>query len=165
MGTKLQFSTAFHLQTDGQSERTIQTLEDMLRACALDFRGSWDKHLPLVEFAYNNSFQATIQMAPYEALYGRKCRSPLHWDEVGEQDILGPDLVQKAVDKIQVVRQRMKAAQDRYKSYADQRRRPLEFEVGDHVFLRVSPTKGVYRFGVRGKLSPRYEKLNWFKLR
>ena len=137
----------------------------MLRACALDFRGSWDKHLPLVEFAYNNSFQATIQMAPYEALYGQKCRSPLHWDEVGERDILGPDLVQKAVDKIQVVRQRMKAAQDRYKSYADQRRRPLEFEVGDHVFLRVSPTKGVYRFGVRGKLSPRYEKLIWFKLR
>ena len=104
-------------------------------------------------------------MAPYEAFYGRKCRSPLHWDEVGERDILGPDLVQKVVDKIQVIRQRMKAAQDRYKSYADQRRRPLEFEVGDHVFLRVSPTKGVYRFGVREKLSPRYEKLNWFKLR
>ena len=104
-------------------------------------------------------------MAPYEAFYGRKCRSPLHWDEVGERDILGPDLVQKVVDKIQVIRQRMKAAQDRYKSYADQRRRPLEFEVGDHVFLHVSPMKGVYRFGVRGKLSPRYEKLNWFKLR
>ena len=84
LGTKLQFSTAFHPQTDGQSERTIQTLEDMLRACALDFRGSWDENLPLVEFTYNNSFQATIQMAPYAALYGRKCRSPLHWDEVGE---------------------------------------------------------------------------------
>ena len=104
-------------------------------AGALDFGGNWDEHLPLVEFAYNNSFQATIQMAPYEALYGRKCRSPLHWDEVGERAILGPDLIQKVVDKVQIVKQRMKAAQDRYKSYADQRRRPLEFEVGDHVFL------------------------------
>ena len=131
----------------------------------MDFRGSWDENLPLVEFAYNNSFQATIQMAPYEALYGRKCRSPLHWDEVGERVVLGPDLIQKTIDKIQIVKQRMKAAQDRYKSYADQRRRPLEFEVGDHVFLRVSPTKGVYRFGVRGKSSPRYEKLFWFKLK
>ena len=155
LGTKLQFSTAFHPQTDGQSERTIQILEDMLRACALDFGGKWDDHLYLVEFAYNNSYQATIQMAPFEALYGRKCTSPLHWDEVGERVLLGPDLVQHAVDKIQLVKQRMKAAQDRYKSYADQRRRPLEFEVGDHVFLRVSPTKGVYRFGVKGKLSPR----------
>ena len=94
-------------------------------------------------------------MAPFEALYGRKCISPLHWDEVGERVLLGPDLMQGAVDKIQLVKQRMKAAQDRYKSYADQRRRPLEFEVGDQVFLHVSPTKGVYRFGVKGKLSPR----------
>ena len=94
-------------------------------------------------------------MAPYEALYGRKCRSPLHWDKVGERALLGPELVQQAVDKIQVVRERIKAAQDRYKSYADMRRRPLEFQVGDHVFLHVSPTKGVHWFGVKGKLSPR----------
>ena len=94
-------------------------------------------------------------MSPFEALYGRKCTSPLHWDEVGERVLLGPDLVQHAVDKIQLVKQRMKAAQDRYKSYADQRRRPLEFEVGDHVFHRVSPPKGVYRFRVKEKLSPR----------
>ncbi|KAL4195087.1 hypothetical protein AMTRI_Chr05g62760 [Amborella trichopoda] len=83
MGTRLTFSTAFHPQTDGQSERTIQTLEDMLRACVIDFTGSWDEHLPLIEFAYNNSFQASIQMAPYEVLYGRKCRSPICWDEIG----------------------------------------------------------------------------------
>ena len=127
----------------------------MLRSCALEFGGRWDDHLHLVEFAYNNSYQVTIQMAPYEALYGRKCRSPLHWDEVGERALLGPELVQQAVDKIRVVRKRIKAAQDRYKSYADMRRRPLEFQVGDHVFLRVSPTKGVHRFGVKGKLSPR----------
>ena len=156
MGTRLSFSTAFHPQTDGQSERTIQILEDMLRSCALDFEGRWDEHLYLAEFAYNNSYQATIQMAPFEALYGRRCRSPLHWDEVGERPLLGPDMVQEANDNIQVIKQRMKVAQDRYKSYADQKRRPLEFQVGDHVFLKVSPTKGVIRFGVKGKLNPRY---------
>ena len=112
LGTKLSFSTAYHPQSDGQSERTIQMLEDMLRACALDFGGSWDDYLPLVEFAYNNSYQATIKMPPYEALYGRKCQSPLHWDEVGERMLLGPELVNQAVEKIQVVRQRMKEAQD-----------------------------------------------------
>jgi hypothetical protein len=93
MGTKLQFSTAYHPQTDRQSERTIQTLEDMLRACVLDFNGSWAHYLPLIEFAYNNSYQASIGMAPYEALYGRKCRSPLYWDELGERRILGLDIV------------------------------------------------------------------------
>ena len=113
-------------------------------------------HLPLARFAYNNSYQATIGMPPYEALYGRKCQSPLHWDEVGEKAIVGPEFIHEAVEKIRGIRQRMKAAQDRYKSYADKRRRPLEFQVGDHVFLRVSPTKGVVRFGVRGKLNPRY---------
>ena len=156
LGTKLHFSTAFHPQTDGQSERTIQTLEDMLRACTLDFGGRWDTHLPLVEFAYNNSYQATIGMPPYEALYGRKCRSPLHWDEVGEKAVVGPELVLQSVEGVQKIRQRMKAAQDRYKSYADKRRRPLEFVVGDHVFLKVSPVKSVVRFGVKGKLNPRY---------
>ena len=103
MGTQLKFSTTFHPQTDGQSERTIQILEDMLRACVLDFEGSWVKYLPLIEFSYNNSYQATIGMAPYELLYGRKCRSPIHWDEVGERKFLGPVAVQKtseAVDKI-----------------------------------------------------------------
>ena len=84
MGTRLDFSTAFHPQTDVQSERTIQTLKNMLRMCVLDHGGSWDEHLPLVEFAYNNSYHSSIEMAPYEALYGRKCRSPLCWDEIGE---------------------------------------------------------------------------------
>uniref|UniRef100_A0A2N9GSB9 Integrase catalytic domain-containing protein n=2 Tax=Fagus sylvatica TaxID=28930 RepID=A0A2N9GSB9_FAGSY len=148
MGTNLNFSTAFHPQTDGQSERTIQILEDMLRACAIDFKGSWEGHLPLVEFAYNNSYQASIQMAPYEALYGRKCRSPICWDDIGERKILGPEIVQHTVDKIQLIRERLRSAQSRQKSYADTRRRKLEYLVGDHVFLRVSPTKGVMRFGV-----------------
>jgi hypothetical protein len=156
MGTKLRFSTAYHPQTDGQSKRTIQTLEDMLRACVLDFSGSWARYLPLIEFAYNNSYQASIGMAPYEALYGRKCRSPLYWDELGERRILGPDIVQDTVDKVALIRQRLSAAQDRQKSYADVRRRNLEFTEGDKVFLRVAPMKGVTRFGKKGKLNPSY---------
>jgi hypothetical protein len=154
--TKLKFSTAFHPQTDGQSERTIQTLEDMLRACSLDWPGSWDEYLCLVEFAYNNSWQASIGMAPFEALYGRKCRTPIVWEEVGEKIIEGPELVQITTEKVKIARERLKEAQSRQKSYADQSRRPLEFEVRDHVFLKVSPKKGIRRFGLKGKLSPRY---------
>ncbi|KAH0757858.1 hypothetical protein KY290_021351 [Solanum tuberosum] len=99
LGSKVNLSTAFHPQTDGQTERTIQTIEDMLRACVIDFKGSWDDHLPLIEFAYNNSYHSSIQMAPYEALYGRRCRSPIGWFEVGETGLIGPDLVHQAVEK------------------------------------------------------------------
>ena len=141
MGTQLTMSTAFHPQTDGQFERTIQLLEDMLRACVLDHQGSWEEHLPLVEFAYNNSYQASIQIAPYEALYGRPCRSPLCWTEVGESSITGPDLIRDTSEKVSLIRQRLLTAQSRHKSYADVRRRPLEFEVGDHVFLKVMPKR------------------------
>ncbi|XP_073153461.1 uncharacterized protein [Henckelia pumila] len=98
--------------TDGQTERTIQTLEDMLRACALDFSGNWSEHLPLIEFAYNNSYHSSIGMAPYEALYGRKCRSPLYWDEVGEKAITGPELVQETIEKVTIIKERLKSAQD-----------------------------------------------------
>ena len=156
LGTQLNFSTAFHPQTNGQSERTIQTLEDMLRAHVMEFKGSWDTHLPLIEFAYNNSYQASIEMAPYEALYGRKCRTPVCWDEVGERKLIGPEIVQVTTDKINVIREKLKVARDRQKSYADNRRRNLEFKVGDRVFLRVLPWKGIPRFDKRGKLSPRY---------
>jgi hypothetical protein len=156
LGTNLNFSTAFHPQTDGQSERTIQILEDMLRACVLDLKGSWANHLCLVEFAYNNSFQSSIGMAPYEALYGRKCRSPICWDEVGVRKILGPEIIQRTCEKVDLIRERLRTAQSRQKSYADKRRKDLEFEVGDMVFLRVAPMKGVMRFGKKGKLSPRF---------
>ncbi|XP_073153193.1 uncharacterized protein [Henckelia pumila] len=128
LGTKLAFSTAFHPQTDGQSERVIQILEDLLRACMIDFGGNWESKLPLVEFTYNNSYQATIGMTPYEALYGRKCRTPLHWDEVGERAVLGPEIVQQTIDMIEKVKDRMLTAQSRQKSYADKRRRDLEFQ-------------------------------------
>lgn len=156
LGTRVDLSTAFHPQTDGQSERTIQVLEDMLRACVLEFGGQWDQFLPLAEFAYNNSYHSSIQMAPFEALYGRRCRTPVGWFESTEPRPRGTDLIQEALEQVRVIQDRLRTAQSRHQSYANRRRRPLRFSVGDRVFLRVSPMKGVMRFGRRGKLSPRY---------
>ncbi|KAJ9566977.1 hypothetical protein OSB04_002943 [Centaurea solstitialis] len=149
-------SQQYHPQIDGQSERTIQTLEDMLRACVLDFGGSWEDHLPLIEFAYNNSHHSSIEAASYEILYGRKCRAPLCWNKVGEKQLAKPEVVQITSDKINQVRERLKIAQDRQRSYADKRRKDIEFQVGDYVMLKVSHWKGVIRFGEKVKLSPRY---------
>nr|AAV43998.1 hypothetical protein [Oryza sativa Japonica Group] len=154
MGSKLNFSTAYHPQTDGQTERVNQILEDMLRACALDFGGSWDKNLPYAEFSYNNSYQASLQMAPYEALYGRKCRTPLLWDQTGERQVFGTDILREAEEKVKVIQERLRVAQSRHKSYADNRRRDLSFEEGDYVYLRVTPLRGVHRFHTKGKLAP-----------
>jgi len=106
MGTDLNLSTSFHPQTDGQSERTIQTLEDTLRACALDYAGSWDHHLPLAEFAYNNSYHSSIEMAPYEALYGRRCRTPICWDEVGERRLSKVELIDQTNEVIRRIREK-----------------------------------------------------------
>nr|GFA76408.1 putative reverse transcriptase domain-containing protein [Tanacetum cinerariifolium] len=157
LGTSLDMSTVYHPETDGQSERTIQTtLEDMLRACVIDFGKGWVNHLPLVEFSYNNSYQASIKATPFEALYGRKCPSPVCWNEVGEFHLTGPEIVQETTEKIIQIKQRMQAARDRQKSYADLKHKPMEFQVGDKVMLKVSPWKGVVRFGKRGKLNPRY---------
>nr|ABA98580.1 retrotransposon protein, putative, Ty3-gypsy subclass [Oryza sativa Japonica Group] len=156
MGSKLNFSTAYHPQTDGQTERVNQILEDMLRACALDFGGSWDKNLPYAEFSYNNSYQASLQMAPYEALYGRKCRTPLLWDQTGERQVFGTDILREAEEKVKVIQERLRVAQSRHKSYADNRRRDLSFEEGDYVYLRVTPLRGVHRFHTKGKLAPRF---------
>ncbi|XP_042012110.1 uncharacterized protein LOC121760519 [Salvia splendens] len=110
----------------------------MLRAVVLDRGGNWEPVLPLIKFAYNNSYQATINMVPYETLYGKKCRSPLYWDEVGERKILGPDSVEEMIEIGRQIRERIKEAQDRQKSYADARRTDLQFKVGDKVFLKVS---------------------------
>src|SRR5512143_933986 len=129
LGTRLNFSTAYHPQTDGQTERLNQILEDMLRACVLDFGKTWDKSLPYAEFSYNNSYQASIQMAPYEALYGRKCRTPLLWDQVGEGQVFGTDILREAEAKVRTIRDNLKVAQSRQKSYADNQRRNLEFAV------------------------------------
>ncbi|GKD81552.1 putative reverse transcriptase domain-containing protein [Tanacetum coccineum] len=131
LGTKLHMSTAFHPQTDGQSEQMIQTLEDMLRACVINFGSNWDDHLPLVEFAYNNSYHASIKMPPYEMLSGRRCKTPVCWDEVGSIELASTDVVLVTTEKIETIRERLKAAQ-------------------------VSPWKGVLRFKNKGKLSPRF---------
>ncbi|GJV17767.1 putative reverse transcriptase domain-containing protein [Tanacetum coccineum] len=134
--TILHMSTAYHPETDGQSERTIQTLEDMLRACVIDFINGWVKHLPLAEFSYNNSYHASIKAAPFEALYDRKCHSPVCWAKVGEVQLTGPEIVQDTTEKIIQIKQRNQAARDRQKSYADLKRKPMEFQVGDRVMLK-----------------------------
>lgn len=156
LGTKLLISTAYHPQTDGQSERTIQTLEDMLRACIIDFGGSWDKYLPLAEFSYNNSYHSSLGMPPFEMLYGRKCRTPVCWGEVGPRELANKEVLEITNGRTDQIRAHIKAAQDRQKSYADKRRRPIEFQVGDKVLLKVSPWKGIIRFRKRGKLGPRF---------
>ena len=128
----------------------------MLKACTIHYGKNWDKCLSLAEFAYNNSYQSSLKMAPVEALYGRRCRTPLNLSQTGEREIFGPDLVLEAERKVKVIRKNLEAAQARQKSYHDKRRKPLHFEVGDHVYLKVSPTKGVQRFRIKGKLAPRY---------
>ncbi|GKE64836.1 putative reverse transcriptase domain-containing protein [Tanacetum coccineum] len=113
-------------------------------------------HLPLVEFSYNNSYHASIKDEPFEALYGQKCRLPVSWAEVGEAQLIGPDLVQETTEKIIQIKQSIQAARNQQKSYTDLKRKPIEFQVGDGVMLKVLPWKGVVRFGKRGKLNPRY---------
>jgi len=128
----------------------------MLRCYLLDHKGAWDEHLPLVEFAYNNSFQASLKMAPFEALYGRRCRTPLFWSEVGEKVTIGPELLREMEAATLGVRKQLARSIERQEKYANKHRRALEFEVGDLVFLKVSPSPGVKRFGHNPKLSPRF---------
>jgi hypothetical protein len=141
---------------DGQTERFNQILEDMLRACVMENQGSWDKHLPLAEFSYNNSYQESLKMAPFEMLYGRWCRTPLNWIEPGEKVIFDPNIVDEAETTAHRIQDNLKAVKSRQESYANKRRQPLQFEVGDHVYLKVLPMKGVKRFRVKGKLWPYY---------
>nr|GFA76688.1 putative reverse transcriptase domain-containing protein [Tanacetum cinerariifolium] len=133
LGTRLDMSTAYHPETD-----------------------CWVNHSPFVEFSYNNSYHASIKAAPFEALYGRQCRSPVCWTEVGGAQILGPELIQETTEKIVQIKQRMQAACDRQKCYPDLKRKPMEFQVRDKVMLKVLPWKGFVRFGKWGKLNPRY---------
>ncbi|WVZ50706.1 hypothetical protein U9M48_001938 [Paspalum notatum var. saurae] len=156
MDTRLNFSSAYHPQTDGQTKRTNQILEDMLRACAIKYGTSWDKSLPYAEFSYNNSYQASIKMSPFQVLYGRRCRTPLHWDQPREKQLFGPEIIEDAEHQVRMIRENLRIAQTRQKSYADYRRRDLEFVVGDFMYLKVSPIRGLRRFKVKGKLAPRY---------
>ncbi|GKD68863.1 putative reverse transcriptase domain-containing protein [Tanacetum coccineum] len=153
LGTLLDMSTVYHPQTNGQSECTIQTLEDMWRACVIDFGGSCDTHLPLAEFSYNNSYHSSSRCAPFKALYGRKCRSPVIWAEIREIRLISPKMVQETTDKVVLIKERLKAARHRKKSYVDDRRKPLEFSIGDQVLLKVSHWKDIIRFGKKGKLA------------
>jgi hypothetical protein len=128
----------------------------MLRACALKYGKSWGKSLPYTEFSYNNSYQSSIKMAPYEALYGRQCQTPLFWSQTGESQVFGPKVLKDAERQVQMVRESLKVSQSRQKSYADKRRRDLSFKIRDFVYLKVSPMRGTRRFRVKGKLAPRY---------
>ncbi|GKD15151.1 putative reverse transcriptase domain-containing protein [Tanacetum coccineum] len=128
----------------------------MLRVRVIDFGGNWDVHLPVAEFSYNNSYHLSIRCALLEALYGRKCRSPVLWVEIGKSSLIGPELVPETTDKVVLIKEKLKGARDHQKSYADNRRKSLEFDVGDRVLLKVSPWKGVIHFGTKGKLVPRY---------
>jgi hypothetical protein len=152
----LNFSSTYHPQTDGQTERVNQILEDMLRACALKDKKSWDKYLPYAEFSYNNNYQESLKMSLFEVLYGRRCRTPLFWNELGENQVFGPEILREAERQVQVVRENLQLAQSRQKSYVDHMRRNLSFQVGDFVYLNVSPMRRLRRFKIRGKLAPRY---------
>jgi hypothetical protein len=156
LGTKLLHSSAYHPQTSGQTKRVNQILEDMLQACIPELPQKWDECLPLADFSYNNSYQESIKMAPFEALYGRQCRTPLNWSEPGERWFFRLDMVKEMKGKVQRIIHNLKEAQARQKSYADKRRQPLYFQVEDYVYLKVAPMKGVSCFGVKGKLAPRY---------
>lgn len=153
MAMKLNFSITLHPQMDRQTERTIQILDDILPTCVIDIKRDWEEVLPLIEFIYNNSYHASLGMAPYEALYSRPCRSLIYWDEVGERQLFGPKLVEETTAKVSVIRKNLQTAQSRQKGYADNRRINLAFEMGDHVFLKVSPMKGLLRFEKKEKLS------------
>ena len=156
LGAKLRLSSAYHPQSNGKTERTIQSLEDLLRACVLEQGVSWVECLPLIEFTYNNSFHSSIGMAPFDALYGRRCRTSLCWFESGESALLGPDVVQETTEKVKMIQEKMRASQGRQKSYHDKRRKDIEFQVGDHVFFRVNPVTGVGHALKCRKLNPRF---------
>ncbi|XP_070677834.1 uncharacterized protein [Malus domestica] len=153
LGAQLLYSTTYHPQSDGQSERTIQTLEDMLRSSVLQFGDSWHDRLDLMEFDYNNSFHSSIGMSPFVALYGRACRTPLCWYEVGERVLVGPEIVEETTQNVQVIKSNLKAAQDRQKSLADRHTTDRVYDVGDWVFLKLSPWRVAYRLELPPELS------------
>jgi hypothetical protein len=147
--THLVHSSAYHPQTNGQTKRVNQIFEDMLRAYVVENQGGRDKNLPWAEFSYNNSYQESLKMAPFEALYGRRCHIPLNWIKPGEKTIFGPDLIDEAEATVCHIQDNLKAARSRQESYANKRHRPLEFEVGDQIYLSVSPMKCMKRFGMK----------------
>ena len=156
LGTQVKLSTAFNAQTDCQAAHTINTLEDMLRACIIDFNVNWDEHFTFMELSYNNSVHLSISMDPFEVLYDTRCISLIGWVEVGESSLLGPNMTCKTLDKLRIIKNHLQTTNSRQNSYVDQRRRDLEFEEGDNVYLNISPMKGVVRFWKKRKLSYLY---------
>src|SRR4051812_4890231 len=156
MVTHLSFSTAYHPQSQGQVERVNQVLEDMLRACVISFGKKWEESLPFAEFSYNNSYQASLKMAPFEVLYGRKCRTPLNWSETGERALVGPDIIHQAEDQVRVIREHLKTAQSRQKSNYDRKHKEMVYQPGEYAYLRVTPMRGTHHFRIKGKLAPHY---------
>jgi transposase InsO family protein len=156
LDTQLCFSSAYHPQTDGQTKRVNQILEDMLRAFALQYRRRWDKSLSYAEFSYNNSYQESLKMTPFVVLHGHRCRTPLFWSEAWEWKVFGPDVLQEAEKQVCMVWENLRVVQSRQNSYADHRRRQLSFEVRYFVYLKVSPMRGLRHFKVRGELAPRF---------
>src|SRR3954466_13496298 len=128
----------------------------MLRACVISFGKKWEESLPFAQFSYNNSYQASLTMAPFEVLYGRNCRTPLNWSETGEQTLIGPGIIQHAEDQVCVIREHLKATQFRQKSNYDRKHKEMEYQPGEYAYLRVTPMRGTHRFGMKGKLVPRY---------
>jgi hypothetical protein len=159
--THLIYSSAYHPQTDDQTEWVNQILEDMLRVCMMEHQGSWDKNLPLAEFSYNNSYQESLKMTLFQVLYGRWCRTPLNWIEPGEKTIFGLDLIDEVEATVHHIQNNLKAMRSHQESYANKRCWPLVFDVGDHVYVRVSLMKGVKRFGMKGKLTFTHTREVW----
>jgi hypothetical protein len=155
-GTNLNFSTTYHPQSDGKTERVNQVIEDMLRMYVMDKPSKWEDYLHLVEFSYNNGYQDSLKMSPFEALYGRKCNTPVSWDNPVDRVVLGPELLKEMEEKMVKIKQNLKATQDRKKSYADKSRTTREFKVGEHVFLKVKPKKISLKLGSCTKLATRF---------
>lgn len=156
LGTPLNFSTAYHPQTDGQTKRVNKMVEDMLRACVMQKPTQWEDYFHLVEFAYNNGYHTSIQMSPFEVLYGRKCRTPSNWSGPEDKLKFGPEMLQEMEDMVKKVRANLKAAQDRQKNFADRKRRLKEYQVGDHVYIRIQARKSTLQWSSCAKLAPRY---------
>jgi len=156
LGTQLNFSTAYHPQTDGQTERVNQVLEDMLRAYVMTKPTQWEEYLHLVEFAYNNGYHTSTQLSPFEVLYGRKCRTPSSWGGPEDKLSLGPEMLKEMEDMVKKVRANLKAAQDRQKSFADRKRRFKEYQIGDNVFVRIQARRSTLQWSGCAKLAPRY---------
>jgi hypothetical protein len=154
LGTKLLFNTACHTQTDGQTKRVNQILEDMLRIHVMHQPKKWEDYMPLVEFSYNNGYQESLKMSPFEVLYGRPCNTPVSWSNPIKIITIGPDMLKEMEQQMIQIKKNLKVAQNRQKSYTDRKIATREFKTGDHVYLRVRPRKSSLRMGVCAKLAP-----------